>query len=234
MQHGFAQIYLRNLAFDPRESAFKKAMQLMKLPKLRELREAITSFIFRPYTSGYPRKPHQPPKRFRGRPAYSNEGCIACTACALVCPARAIEFRDLVTKERATRKMILHLDECHYCGQCSALCTTRDDNPPGITHTTEFDLAGFDRASMVSTSDEKELALCEVCGDVITSKTHLEWIAKKLGPSAFSNPTLFITSLKKMGFAEEVSQAAKDYVLRSDRIKVLCAKCRRKITLEKF
>jgi len=40
--------------------------------------------------------------------------------------------------------------------------------------------------------------------------------------------------MKKMGFAEDIFQAAKDYILRSDRIKVLCAKCRRKITLEKF
>lgn len=206
----------------------------MKLPKLRELREVITALIMGPYTSRYPRKPHQPAKRFRGKPAYSNEGCIACTACSLVCPARAIEFKDVVTKEKATRKMVLHLDECHYCGQCSALCTTRDEKEPGISHTTEFDLAGFDRASMISVTDEKELALCEVCGDVITAKAHLEWISRKLGPAAFSNPTLFIASLKGMGFAEDLSQAAKDYVLRSDRIKILCAKCRRKITLEKF
>jgi formate hydrogenlyase subunit 6/NADH:ubiquinone oxidoreductase subunit I len=206
----------------------------MRYPKLRELKEAVIALIKGPYTLPFPRKPHEPPKRFRGKPVYSNEGCIACTACSLVCPARAIEFKDVVVKERATRKMVLHLDECHYCGQCSSLCTTRDEKVPGIRHTTEFDLAGFDRATMVSETDEKALALCEVCGDVITAKAHLEWTAKKLGPLAFSNPTLFISSLKSMGFADEVFQAAKDYVLRSDRIKVLCAKCRRRITLEKF
>ena len=142
----------------------------MKYPKLRELKEAIMAIIKGPYCSDYPRKPLHPAKRFRGKPEYSDEGCIGCTACSLVCPTRAIEFRDVVTKDKATRKMILHLDECHYCGQCSALCTTRDDTPPGIRHTTEFDLAGFDRASMVSTTDEKELALCEVCGGIITAK----------------------------------------------------------------
>jgi len=138
-----------------------------------------------------------------------------------------------VTAEKATRKMILHLDECHYCGQCSSLCTTRDDTPPGVKHTTEFDLAGFDRTSMISETDEKELALCEICGDVITTKAHLDWVAKKLGPLAFSNPTLFISSLKGLGFADSVLQTAKDYVLRSDRIKVLCSKCRRSATIEK-
>lgn len=206
----------------------------MKYPKLRELKEAILAIVKGSYCSDFPRKPFQPAKRFRGKPEYSNEGCIGCTACALVCPTRAIEFRDAVTKDKATRKMILHLDECHYCGQCSALCTTREDLPPGVKHTTEFDLAGFERASMVSETNEKDLALCETCGEVITTKEHLAWIAKKLGSLAFSNPTLFVSSLKGMGFAEDVLQAAKDYVLRSDRIKILCSSCRRRATIERF
>ena len=207
----------------------------MRYPKIRELIEAIKALVAGPYTIKFPRKPIEPAKRFRGKPEYSNEGCIACTACSLVCPARVIEFRDTVTKYKATRKMILHLDECHYCGQCSALCTTRDDNPPGIKHTTKFDLAGSDRATMVSTTDEKELVLCEVCGDVITAKAHLEWIVKKIGPLAFSNPTLFVSSLKSMGFSEDVLQVAKDASMtRADRIKVLCAKCKRRTTIERI
>ncbi len=208
----------------------------MRYPKLRELREAILALIKGPYTTSYPRKPCEPPKRFRGKPVYDNDGCIACTACSLVCPARAIEFKDTVVSPpgKSTRRMILHLDECHYCGQCSALCTTRDEKVPGIRHTTDFDLGGFDRAAMVSQTDEKELALCEVCGDVITAKAHLEWLARRLGPLAFANPTLFVSAFKGMAFAADVFQAARDYALRSDRVKVLCAKCRRKVTLEKF
>lgn len=206
----------------------------MRYPKVRELIEAIKAFACGPYTLKYPRKPIEPAKRFRGKPEYSNEGCIACTACSLVCPVRAIEFRDTVTKEKAVRKMILHLDECHYCGQCSALCTTREDTPPGIKHTTKFELAGFDRRDMVSETDEKELVLCEVCGDVITAKAHLNWIVKKIGPLAFSNPTLFISSLKGMGFSEDVMQIVKEASMtRSDRIKILCAKCRRSATIER-
>jgi len=196
--------------------------------------EAVKALVSGPYTSQFPRKPFEPAKRFRGKPEYSDEGCIGCKACAEVCIGRVIEARDVVTKDKATRKMILHLDECHYCGQCSALCTTKEDTPPGIKHTTEFDLAGFDRAAMVIATDEKELALCECCGDVITAKAHLEWVAKRIGPLAFANPTLFISSLKGLGFAEEILQAAKDYTLRSDRIKILCSKCRRQATIEKF
>ena len=207
----------------------------MRYPKIRELIEAVKALLTGPYTSDFPRKPIEPAKRFRGKPEYSNEGCIGCKACAEVCIGRVIEARDVVTKIKATRKMILHLDECHYCGQCSALCTTRDDNPPGIKHTTKFDLASFDRSDMISTTDEKELALCETCGDVITTKAHLEWLAKRLGPLAFSNPTLFVSSLKALGFSDDVLQNVKDGLLsRSDRIKVLCAKCRRSATIEGF
>ena len=207
----------------------------MRYPKIRELIEAVKAVLTGPYTIKFPRKPIEPAKRFRGKPEYSDEGCIACGACALVCPARAIEARDIIKPGKAVRKMVLHLDECHYCGQCSALCTTRDDPVPGIKHTTKFDLAGYDRREMISDTQEKELALCEVCGDVITAKAHLEWLVKRLGPLAFSNPTLFISSLKSMGFSEDVLQAAKDTSLaRADRIKVSCAKCRRKGTIERF
>lgn len=207
----------------------------MRYPKIRELIEAVKALLVGPYTHKFPRRPIEPAKRFRGKPEYSNEGCIACGACALVCPARVIETRDTVTKEKAVRKMVLHLDECHYCGQCSALCTTRNDNPPGIKHTTKFDLAGYDRRSMVSTTDEKELALCEICGDVITAKVHLDWLAKKLGPLAFSNPTLFVSTLKDMNLAKTVLETVKGNLqTRSDRIKILCSKCRRKATIEQF
>ena len=207
----------------------------MRYPKIRELIEAVKALLTGPYTSNFPRKPLTPAKRFRGKPEYSNIGCIGCKACVEVCIGRVIEAKDVITKDKATRKMILHLDECHYCGQCSALCTTRLDNPPGIKHTTEFDLASFDRSDMVSTTDEKELALCEACGAVITTKAHLDWLAKKLGPLAFSNPTLFIASLKNMGFSDDVLQNTKEGLLkRSDRIKILCSKCRRGTTIEKF
>ena len=204
----------------------------MRYPKIRELVEAVKALLTGPYTS---KKPSEPAMRFRGKPEYSDEGCIGCAACALFCPGRAIEVSDVITKDRATRKMILHLDECHYCGQCSALCTTRDDNPPGIKHTTKYDLASFDRRDMVSTTDEKELTLCEVCGAVVTTRAHLNWLAKRLGPLAFSNPTLFVASLKNMGFSEGVLETVKDALFkRSDRIKVLCSKCRRSTTIEKF
>jgi hydrogenase-4 component H len=206
----------------------------MRYPKIRELIEAVKALVGGPYTHKFPYAPHEPAKRFRGKPVYSDEGCIACGACALVCPARAIECRDTVADGKGTRQMVLHLDECHYCGQCSALCTTREDDPAGIRHTVEFDLAGFDRAGMVSTTDDKELALCEICGDIVTAKAHLDWMARRLGPLAFSNPTLFVSFLKSLHFAEDLLRMAREDLTRSGRIRVLCSKCRRIATIERF
>jgi len=204
----------------------------MKKPKLRELAEAIRSLIKGPYTSKFPFTPHKPAKNFRGAPRYSDEGCIGCAGCSNVCPSNAIEFVDDLSKHPPTRKMIVHHDICIFCGQCEAFCTTKDDSPPGIKLSMDYDLAVFDRKDAVS-SAEKELAICEVCGEPITTKVHLDWIARRLGPLAFSNPTLFMSRLRELGLIDDnITEVVKD-LTRADRMKIVCAKCRRKTTLEK-
>lgn len=203
----------------------------MHYPKLRELKEAITALFKGPYTSKYPFKPITPAKRFRGRPVPS-EGCIGCKACAEVCPMRAIEPKDTVAAGKAVRVMVWHLDECHYCGQCEALCTTREDTPAGVKLTGEFDLAGFDRAKLVSKTAEQPLALCEICRETVTTHAHLRWVLDRLGPLAFSNQTVMISALQGVGLADEAVADPQD-LARADRVKVLCAKCRRKMTQEK-
>ena len=204
----------------------------MRKPKIRELAEAIRSLIKGPYTSKFPFEPHTPAKNFRGAPRYSEEGCICCTGCVNVCPPAAIEFIDDLSKDPPTRKMILHHDICMYCGQCQALCTTREDTPPGVSLTSEYDLAVFDRKEAITTV-EKELAICEVCKTPITARAHLDWIGRRLGPIAFSNPTLFMSRLKELDLVDEnIAEVVKD-LTRSDRMKIVCANCRRKTTLEK-
>jgi hydrogenase-4 component H len=204
----------------------------MKKPKLRELAEAIRALVKGPYTSKFPFEPHTPAKNFRGAPKYSEEGCICCTGCSNVCPPEAIEFVDDLSKNPPTRKMILHHDICIYCGQCQALCTTREDSPPGVSLTSEYDLATFDRKEAITTV-EKELAICEVCKMPITARAHLDWIGRRLGPIAFSNPTLFMSRLKELDLIDEnITEVVKD-LTRSDRMKIVCADCRRKTTLEK-
>lgn len=207
----------------------------MKKPKLRELKEAIKALIKGPYTHPYPFKPHKPHKRFRGMVEFSEENCIGCTACKHVCPSDAIEFIDDVKKTPPKRKMVVNYDMCNFCGNCTLRCTTRDEDPPGISHTTKFESAYFDRSdkSVVTNSSENELAVCEACGNVITTYSHLRWIARKLDTLAYSSATLYLADLKMLGVVtEDLTEAAKEFT-RTDRIKMLCAECRRKTTLEK-
>ncbi len=197
----------------------------MRYPKLRELIEAVTALIKGPYTSKFPFQPHVPEKRFRGKPEYFKDGCVGCKACAEVCPTGCIEVKDTPLAEAPLRRLDLHYDSCIFCGQCQAACITQE----GIKLSNKFDLAVFDRASAVE-SVEKELVLCESCNCVVGAKDHLAWVAKKLGPLAFSSPTAYLSALKELNLAYLDVKKQED-MTRQDRIKVLCPKCRREITL---
>lgn len=198
----------------------------MRYPKLRELVEAIKALVQGPYTSGFPFKPHVPEKKFRGKPEYNKDGCVGCGACAEVCPTGCIKITDDTDSETPRRKLDLHYDSCIFCGQCQAACITQE----GIKLSDKYDLALFDRNEAVE-SVEKELVLCQGCGSVIGAKEHLLWIAKKLGPLAYSSPTSYLSALKELKLAYLKVEKSED-LTRQDRMKLLCPKCRREITLE--
>lgn len=197
----------------------------MKYPKLRELAEAVGALIKGPYTSDFPFKPHIPEKKFRGKPEYNKDKCVGCAACKEVCPAGCIEMTDTLGSEPPLRRLDLHYDSCIFCGQCQANCITQE----GIKLSDKFDLSLFDRNEAVE-SVEKELVLCEGCGCSIGAKEHLDWVAKKLGPLAYSSPTSYLTALKDLKLAYLKVEKSEE-LTRQDRIKVLCPKCRREITL---
>ena len=198
----------------------------MRYPKIRELIEAVKALIQGPYTSKFPFKPHVPEERYRGRPTYYKDGCVGCKACSEVCPSGCIEVKDITDSEPPMRKFELHYDSCIFCGQCQSACITQE----GIKLSNKLDdLSTFDRTSAIE-SVEKELMLCEGCGCLVGAKDHLEWIAKKLGPLAYSSPTSFLSALKDLKLAY-LDVKKSNELIRQDRIKILCPKCRREITL---
>jgi len=199
----------------------------MKYPKIRELIEAIKALIVGPYTSKFPFEPHQPHPNFRGQPKYNQDKCVGCLACEEVCPVNAIAHNDSVDKSNPMRTMIHYTDTCIFCGQCEAACIAGHE---GIKLSNDFELSFFDRKEAYETI-EKELELCEICGEPIACKDHLKWIAEKIGELTYSSPTLYLSRLKDLGIIDvNLVSALKDYG-RSDRVKILCARCRRETTL---
>lgn len=201
----------------------------MKLPKIRELIEAIKAVIKGPYTSKFPIEPHVPHPNFRGQPKFNDKKCVGCLSCEEVCPAEAIAHKDIVDAPgNAKRTMIHYTDTCIFCGQCEAACIAEGE---GIKLSNDWELSFFDRKNESSESIEKELQLCEVCKDIIACKDHLKWIAQRIGELSYSNPTLYLSRLKGLGIIDEnIISSLKDNG-RSDRVKILCARCRRETTL---
>ena len=190
----------------------------MRAPKLRELKEAVIALVVGPYTAKFPAAPTPLPSSFRGRPKHDEKECIGCGACFNVCPAAATEMEDNV--ETRTRKFTIHLDRCIYCGQCELNCLTKK----GVVLSTDYDLATTDRSTLRQTV-EKKLLMCETCGAVIGAEDHVKWVARRLGPLAFANPTLLLAAMQDQGLADR-EPAGTTELRRGDRLRVQCPKCR--------
>jgi len=197
----------------------------MRKPKLRELKEAIKALVKGPYTVDFPRRPAEVSDRLRAKPKFNEDDCIGCGACAEVCPANAIEVVDDTQSEKPVRRLSVKYGECIFCGQCERYCTTGK----GIKQTTDFDTATFNLDEARDTV-EKELVLCELCGEVIGTKEHIIYVASKIGSKRYANPTLIQLEGERLGLIERdapvgTARAAK----RPDAMRVLCPQCRREV-----
>ncbi|MDH4196756.1 MAG: 4Fe-4S binding protein, partial [Candidatus Aminicenantes bacterium] len=152
----------------------------MRLPKIRELREALTSFFTPPYTTKFPAVPDTWSGSYRGLPKYDAEACVGCGACAQVCPSRAIEQSDDL--ERKVRTLTVDYGSCIQCGQCQEKCITGK----GIVNTNAYSLSlGAATAPEAYERVEKDLVVCECCGTVVGCRDHLLWIKDRLGAKAY-------------------------------------------------
>ncbi len=199
----------------------------MRYPKLRELAEAVRAVIRGPYTSTFPKKPHVPHPNFRGRPKFDQEKCVGCLACEEVCPVNAIAHEDKTEVDPAKRVMIHYADTCIFCGQCEAACIADHE---GIKLSGEWELSFFDRKREAQERIEKELLLCEICAAPVACRDHLRWVSERLGELTFSSPTLYLPRLESLGIIDENLLSVVRDQGRSDRVKILCARCRRETT----
>ena len=194
----------------------------MRYPKLRELKEAVTAVVSPRFTTRFPATPCVVPERYRGKPEFDSDLCVGCGACVNVCPTQALTQVDEIEGDRPLRKITLRYDTCIFSGNCQDGCTTEK----GIKLSNQWDLAGLDRASMAETH-EYELQLCEKCGATIGTKKHLVWLYERLGPLAYTNPSLLLAkNADLLKEALEAAPVAPTDVQTSDFMRILCPKCK--------
>ncbi len=196
----------------------------MRLPKLRELKEAVTAVFSPRFTTRFPAEPCIVPEKYRGKPEFDIETCIGCGACVNVCPTQALTQIDDVQAKPPVRKITLRWDTCIFCGNCRDNCTTQTS----IKLSNKWDLAGLDRNSMAETH-EFELQLCEKCGAIIGTKKHLVWLYEKLGPLAYTNPSLLIAKSSEQNSIPQnipTQKQPETEVRVSDFMRILCPKCK--------
>jgi formate hydrogenlyase subunit 6/NADH:ubiquinone oxidoreductase subunit I len=201
-------------------------MRLPCLLQLRILKVALTSLFSRPFTTKFPFAPYEPIPQYRGRPRYDQDECIGCGACAEVCPSNCIDVEDDLSVDPPVRRLVQHVDACIWCGQCERYCTSEK----GIKQTTEYTSVGF-KPEDFEEKCEKELLLCEECGHVVAPVDQIKWLARRLGPLAFANPTLMLVSAGELAVVDEGVKPPSDAPRRAGRVSIQCPKCRRKTSL---
>jgi len=199
----------------------------MYLPKLRELKEAITAVIKGPYTHPFPKEPTPVPDNLRAAPRYFEDYCIGCGACEEVCPAGAIKVEDLSVNDKMIRRLTCDYGNCIFCGECHLHCTTEK----GIQLTPEYELSYFEHPEALEVI-EHNLIQCEICRGVIAPESQLIYLYEQLGTVAYANPTIYLTKMNEFKILPMESPRDTRKIDRWDIVRVSCPSCRRDILLK--
>jgi len=175
------------------------------------------------------RLPGEVPEKYRGKPEFDLETCIGCGACVNVCPIPGcLSMEDDLEIKPPVRRITHRNDACISCGNCETNCTTET----GISLSNELDQAVYDREDTIETH-EFELQFCEKCGELIGTKKHLVWLYEKLGPFAYTNPSLLIAKNNDLHkeTQEVVPQQSGEDFQTSDFMRILCPKCKYELNI---
>ena len=199
-----------------------KKIQVMRYPKLREVKEAVISLLSPAYTTSFPHKEHIPAEKFRGKPVVDDKNCVGCETCANVCPPLAITITD--DKEKGVRTITRDWGRCIFCGQCEAFCITGQ----GVKLSNLiYEMSTFNLTDTIE-KQEKELLICKYCGDVITTKEHILFMFNKLGPKGYSSTlNLNIINESLVPSTENTGLEISDDLKRKDMFNILCPDCQR-------
>ena len=194
----------------------------MKLPKLRELKEAVTAVFSPRFTTRFPKEPCVVPERYRGKPEFDPDNCIGCGACVNVCPTEALTMIDDPKAMPPVRILKQRYDTCIFCGNCQENCTTEK----GIKLSNKWDLATLDRNQTIE-EHKYELQLCEKCGAIVGTKKHLIWLYERLGPIAYTNPSLLLAKSDSLVSAPPPRTSRKVPTPETaDFMRILCPNCK--------
>jgi ferredoxin len=133
-------------------------------------------------------------------------------------------MEDDLEADAPVRRITHRSYACVFCGNCQDNCTTET----GIKLSDQWDLATLDKQENIETHDF-ELQMCEKCGELIGARKHLIWLYEKLGPLAYTNPSLLLAKSGELSTKPQqaIEEAEKEQEIQTrDFMLILCPKCK--------